>query len=196
MATTRKKAQAATAADAKPADVAGASASAASATTSPTLLEGSGSGASTAPQSAGDGTGNPDDSAGDGQGGALGDQNTGGDTTGQGDGDADQPGGDTSTAGDQADPQTSGDTGGDGDQPSDQSEPNDNAPAPLLRRRLLNLCHGRQVLQTLATSLESGDAAYIEFRDAEHQAACERHIDALRSLNGWGDTEGLLWRDE
>lgn len=204
MATTRKKAQAATAADAKPADVAGASAPAASATTSPTLTEGSGSGASTAPQSAGDGAGNPADTAGDGQGEAVGDQNTGGDTTGQGDGDqdgngnADLPGGDTSTstAGDQADQQTGGDTGGDGDQPSDQSEPNDDAPAPVLRRRLLNLCHGRQVLQTLAISLDSGDAAYIDFRDAEHQAACERHIDALRSLNGWGEGEGLLWRDE
>lgn len=118
----------------------------------------------------------------------MGDQNTGGDTDNQsGDGQGgDQSGGDQSTGG----------TDGDGDQAGDQSKPSDDAPAPVLRRRLLNLCHGRQVLQALAISLDSGDAAYIEFRDAEHQAACEQHIDALRSLNGWGEGEGLLWRDE
>lgn len=88
-----------------------------------------------------------------------------------------------------------GDDAGDGDAPDlDDAKPDDEeSPLPALSARLFNHSNQTHRIVKARLTLLSGESSVVEFRDDKHREQCEKHVSQIRSLNRWGEGEGLHW---
>lgn len=116
-----------------------------------------------------------------------------GDDAGNGTGDDVGETSGTSSAEPPADP--SAPAGGAGDAPDlDDTKPDgEESPLPVLSARLFNHSNQTHRIIKARLTLLPGESSVVEFRDDKHREQCEKHVSQIRSLNRWGEGEGLHW---
>lgn len=85
--------------------------------------------------------------------------------------------------------------GGAGDAPDlDDAKPDDEeSPLPALSARLFNHSNQTHRIVKARLTLLPGESSVVEFHDDKHREQCEKHVSQIRSLNRWGEGEGLHW---
>lgn len=88
-----------------------------------------------------------------------------------------------------------GDDAGDGDAPDldDTKRDGEESPLPVLSARLFNHSNQTHRIIKARLTLLPGESSVVEFRDDKHREQCEKHVSQIRSLNRWGEGEGLHW---
>ncbi len=67
------------------------------------------------------------------------------------------------------------------------------SPLPVLSARLFNHSNQTHRIVKARLTLLPSESSVVEFRDDKHREQCEKHVSQIRSLNRWGEGEGLHW---
>lgn len=86
-----------------------------------------------------------------------------------------------------------GDGAGDAPDLDDAKPDGEESPLPALSARLFNHSNQTHRIVKARLTLPPGESSVVEFRDDKHREQCEKHVSQIRSLNRWGEGEGLHW---